>query len=564
MDSGTLHVQFRTRKIQQKDRETCIASMAAPVDAGACDGRLELEAMRTLDSSWFPCTVSLSSFRRGLLINFGSQEPEDMILTEPEVLERLRFRSIPLQGDDCSHIEQGKHVLAAFNSHFPECFYDAKVEKVLRVRHSKRIYCRCTFTVKLLRKDVKGEIFTVSSSSIMRLAEKTIKEHPVISEFLKSVESQAIYSVSPFFPVDKENGVEEDLDRMLEEQKGCTMFDDPKDGISRDILFGIGMKVEKKGQAQRRLIDEFDASSLPVQGPEEQIRLEASPQDPVKMQLDVEVEVPVPLGSSIFELSNNKSRLSPLAARAALASIVSAAHSVVTNGTKAGDSCIIGSVSPLSDKSLQVPSHSIPAASEYIDSRATEMRSTNETKVRELTKIARITQSTARGGSAAANRENLIKSCDEEIQKSTLANTRRFTRSSGLAERENVITVKQGLHYDLTQMTTSNRSSTKRKVSQKNEKVSSPVDAEFHGPSNEKVEKTVDNKNKIEEKTSGAKQKDGEETSDALKDVQQNKGVRESSHGQKRKLVSSRKQERRFSPRLQFLPRTRSQGKSQR
>ncbi|KAI6698269.1 hypothetical protein NL676_018388 [Syzygium grande] len=536
--------------------------MAAPVDAEACDG-LELEAMRTLDSSWLPCTVSLSSFRRGLLIDFGSQEPEDMILNEPEVLKRLRFRSIPLQGDDCSHIEQGKHVLAACKSQFPDCFYDAEVEKVLRVRHSKRINCRCTFTVKLLQKDVKGETFSVSSSSIMRLAEKSIKDHPVISEFLKSVESQAIYSASPFFPVNQEHGVEEDVDRLLEKPKGCNMFDDPKDGISRDILFGIGMKVEKKGQVQHTLIDEFDASSLPVQGPEEEIRLEASAQDPVKLQLDVEVEVPVPFGSSIFELSNNKSRLSPLAARAALASIVSAAHSVVTNGTKAGDSCIIGSVSPLTDKSFLVPSPSIPVASESIDSRATEMCSMNETKLREPTKIARITRSTARGGSAAANCENQIKSCDKEIQKGTLANTGRFTRSSWLAERENVITVEQRLNYDLNQMTTSNRSSTKRKVSQKNEKVSSPVDAEFHGPSKEKIEKTIDNKKKIEETTSDAKQKDGEETSDALKNVQQNEGSRESSHGQNRKLASSIKRERRFSPRLKFLPRTRSQNKSQ-
>lgn len=53
-----------------------------------------------------------------------------MILNEPEVLKRLRFRSIPLQGDDCSHIEQGKHVLAACKSQFPDCFYDAEVEKV--------------------------------------------------------------------------------------------------------------------------------------------------------------------------------------------------------------------------------------------------------------------------------------------------------------------------------------------------------------------------------------------------------------------------------------------------
>lgn len=53
-----------------------------------------------------------------------------MVLNKDEALMRLRFRSAPLQGDDCSHI-QGKHVLCIHKSPFKSHFYDAKVEKVL-------------------------------------------------------------------------------------------------------------------------------------------------------------------------------------------------------------------------------------------------------------------------------------------------------------------------------------------------------------------------------------------------------------------------------------------------
>lgn len=71
-----------------------------------------------------------SSAEDGLLIEFGSQDLEDMLLHDEEALTCLRFRSTPLQGDDCTHIKEGECVLATHKSHFKSNFYDAKVEKV--------------------------------------------------------------------------------------------------------------------------------------------------------------------------------------------------------------------------------------------------------------------------------------------------------------------------------------------------------------------------------------------------------------------------------------------------
>jgi hypothetical protein len=71
-----------------------------------------------------------SSTEDSLIVDFGRQELEDMVLNKDEALTHLRFRSAPLQGDDCSHI-QGEHVLCIHKSPFKSHFYDAKVEKVL-------------------------------------------------------------------------------------------------------------------------------------------------------------------------------------------------------------------------------------------------------------------------------------------------------------------------------------------------------------------------------------------------------------------------------------------------
>lgn len=53
-----------------------------------------------------------------------------MIADKREILARIRVRSTPLQGDDCSSLRQGDHVLATKNSHVKSLFHDARVEEV--------------------------------------------------------------------------------------------------------------------------------------------------------------------------------------------------------------------------------------------------------------------------------------------------------------------------------------------------------------------------------------------------------------------------------------------------
>lgn len=53
-----------------------------------------------------------------------------MITDKQEILARIRVRSTPLQGDDCSSIRQGDHVLATESQQADGSFYDARLEKV--------------------------------------------------------------------------------------------------------------------------------------------------------------------------------------------------------------------------------------------------------------------------------------------------------------------------------------------------------------------------------------------------------------------------------------------------
>ena len=77
--------------------------------------------------------IVYSSTGFGLIIDFGSQALEDIFIisNEEEALARLRIRSIPLQGEDCSLIEEGERVLATHKSQFKTLSFDAMVAKVL-------------------------------------------------------------------------------------------------------------------------------------------------------------------------------------------------------------------------------------------------------------------------------------------------------------------------------------------------------------------------------------------------------------------------------------------------
>lgn len=56
------------------------------------------------------------------------------------------------------------------------------------MRHSKRTYCRCSFTIKWLHHALPGELLTVPASAIMKLAATSIHFHPTISAFFSMQE----------------------------------------------------------------------------------------------------------------------------------------------------------------------------------------------------------------------------------------------------------------------------------------------------------------------------------------------------------------------------------------
>lgn len=83
-----------------------------------------------------------------------------------------------------------------------------------------RVYCRCTFMIKWLHQDLKGQMVTVPSSSIMKLTGKNINVHPTVSAFLKSVKQTGLDSASsvPVMLEVEDFAVELDLNKFLEKQ----------------------------------------------------------------------------------------------------------------------------------------------------------------------------------------------------------------------------------------------------------------------------------------------------------------------------------------------------------
>ncbi|KAM3688899.1 hypothetical protein ACJW31_09G005800 [Castanea mollissima] len=536
---------------------------------------LELEAMSKEDSSWHPCQASFSSAEDGLLIEFGSQELEDMLLQDEEALTCLRFRSTPLQGDDCTHIEEGEHVLATHKSQFKSRLYDAKVEKVVRVRHSKKIYCRCTFTIKWLHQDLEGEAFTVPSNSIMKLATKSINDHPAVAVFLKSVKQMRSSCASLFPTVLEETEGEMDINKLLEKQIEdiSNSATESKEEMSKDILLEI--KVDNKGHIQPNTVSVCEVSISHAQAPHGQNQLNRSTQNSSKLPIHLQVKDQPSAAPSIQEeLPENRSHLSPLAARAALASLMSTNHMrIALDGTKMFNSSGLNDM-PMKDK-VGNPLISTESMSQLVDlssgittkvnksgkkeseltnSEVTLKCSKRERNVSQPTKAARITRSAVQKVTVMQNEDFQIETCSEELKLMATTNKRRFTRSAVSEEKKNVVMEvkqvleeKQSRHIRESSSPEGSLSVPKSNVSKKSSVVSkekkansSLLDAEINIPDEERNKR---------------------QSSCEVKTTQQGK-VSGNSQGQKRKSTSSKKQEPpRFSPRLRYLPRTRSQGK---
>ncbi|TYI11063.1 hypothetical protein ES332_A09G184900v1 [Gossypium tomentosum] len=244
--------------------------------------------------------VLYSSSGDSLIVNFGSQELKDMMLNKEEVLARLRFRSMPLQVDDCCHIEEGERVLVNTKLQSKDFFHDAEVEKVDRIRHSKR-GCRCSFMIKWLDNDLEGQTLAVPSSSVMKLATKSISDYPIIHTLLKPEKDTDLSYSSPFLTILDDSDAEMDLNKLL--QKQIEQISNLADAPVPEKDFLDGLLLRKKAV------------------PDNRNHLKRTTCSKTKLQVDIETKYQSGTAASIQEeFIQNRSRLSPLASRAALAS----------------------------------------------------------------------------------------------------------------------------------------------------------------------------------------------------------------------------------------------------
>ncbi|KVI12146.1 hypothetical protein Ccrd_009459 [Cynara cardunculus var. scolymus] len=299
--------------------------MATNTDViGADAGDLELEAMRKDDCSWHPCQVHFSPDDASLVIKYGNDRFQDTLVSEKEALMRIRVRSLPLQDDDCIHIKPGEHVVVNRNSQPEGGFFDAEVEKVLRVRHSKRMQCRCTFMIRWLHQDLNGGSLTVPSISVMRLANKSINNHPTISAFMDEMLliNSNFSSMSPELTV--VNAIDLEFQDLLEKQiEGIrNSVHCSKKKIRDEIL---GLEVNTDEQVEGTDISVPDVREPEIQNSTKKSHLRRSNwSKEVSRRVDVKnPSSPVIPSPSTEELPENRSPLNPLAARAALASMMS-------------------------------------------------------------------------------------------------------------------------------------------------------------------------------------------------------------------------------------------------
>ncbi|CAL9105983.1 unnamed protein product [Musa textilis] len=270
------------------------------VDSGEA---FDLEAKRRDDDSWHPCRVTLSSNSAvfGISLNFESCDEEDIISSREDLMGRLRFRSNSVQ-DNCSHLRGGEKVLVMNIVQSKSFYFDAVIEKAYRVRHSRRLHCRCSFVVKWLVPKLKGITMNVPSKSIMKLSDKKIDSHPVVAAFLAALKPIPDVKVLPFLDSLEEATCEANLPQDLEKQ--VEMISKLADGSepSKDVLSKC---KQANSRRRRRSTITSDTISLINQGNSRRI---------TRSQTQANAE--------LVKHCDNAPLLNPLAAQAALASFV--------------------------------------------------------------------------------------------------------------------------------------------------------------------------------------------------------------------------------------------------
>lgn len=233
-------------------------------------------------------------------------------------------------------------------------------------------------------------------------------------------------------------------------------------------MFLLVNAVDNKGHIQPNTVSVCEVSYSHAQAPHGQNQLNRSTQNSSKLPINLQVKDQPSAAPSIQEeLPENRSHLSPLAARAALASLMSTNHMrIALDGTKLFNSSGLNDM-PMKDKiSSEILDASIPVisasdkvgnplistesvsqvVSELTNSELTLKCSKRERNVSRPTKAARITRSAVQKVTVMQNEDFQIETCSEELKLTATTNKRRFTRSAVSEEKKNVVTeVKQVL-----------------------------------------------------------------------------------------------------------------------
>ncbi|KAM0953564.1 putative SAWADEE domain-containing protein [Dioscorea sansibarensis] len=269
----------------------------------------DLEVKRKEDDSWFPCRISLSPNvgTLGILVGFKDYSQEDSIFNKEDALTCLRFRSSPLRGVECLQVKEGECVLAMHKAHCRSLFFDAIILKTFRVKHSARIHCRCCFEIKWLNSELKGTTTTVPSNSVMKLSEKDIASHPVVIEFSNSSGPTIDFKVPSLLSCQQETKYDVGICGLLEKQiEEISRLADESIQSSEDTILGV------KGVSLGSPTNKYSSST------KNQRMLRRRMRSQNNQQVVTEVE----------KHSQHKPCLTPLAARAALASFVQALQQI--------------------------------------------------------------------------------------------------------------------------------------------------------------------------------------------------------------------------------------------
>ncbi|KAK6140163.1 hypothetical protein DH2020_026161 [Rehmannia glutinosa] len=440
---------------------------------------VELEAMRKGSFSWHPCQVSLCSRGFGLVVEYGENYPEEMIADKQEVLARVRKLN----------------------------------QQAIRVRHSKRIHCRCSFTIKWLHQPLEEEALTVPASAILKLSTKSIDLHPTISTFFSMLESSNVADTSLCSRI-----VDIDLTGEIEGRTIEASLKEPH--VTIPLLNNIKCSTGSENRQPVETIMEISPSSIP---------------------------------SIQEEFSGSRLPLNPLAARAALASLKSKFPQSAELSVQSNVDCS----SNADDFTLKI-SATLEGRSPNFESIAkTLFPSSSDPQIVEFPNVFSRAQVKGTGKKNKNSEKKVTQPSETRVTRSRIQRNNRVNESTQITDTIDP----QNCLSDNQKLVTSPVDGVTSMCSAKNEKsllVAAETEKNNVQPKLKSRKSNFSESNELD-LSKGNAFTESNRIKTSPKTAENNVG---SSRGITRSSASSKKQETRFSPRLKLLSQTRSQTKA--